>query len=147
MPVLFFVETAGVRSLPLRRRERVDGQADAGIVIVGAGPTGLMLGGRAGVGAASTSSSSSGAPARTSSARARAACTPHHRGVSTSAASPIGSSRGTGGAGRGFRLDPLDISDFPTRHPYGLGLWQKHIERILAGWVGELGCRSIADAR
>ncbi len=32
----------------------------------------------------------------------------------------------------------LDISDFPTRHPYGLGLWQKHIERILAGWVGEL---------
>src|SRR5687768_12726585 len=33
---------------------------------------------------------------------------------------------------------PLDISDFPTRHPYGLGLWQNHIERILAGWVGEL---------
>ena len=32
----------------------------------------------------------------------------------------------------------LDISDFPTRHPYSLGLWQKHIERILAGWVGEL---------
>src|ERR687884_121154 len=32
----------------------------------------------------------------------------------------------------------LDISDFPTRHPYGLGLWQKHIERILAGWVQEL---------
>ena len=33
---------------------------------------------------------------------------------------------------------PLDISDFPTRHPYSLGLRQKHIERILAGWVGEL---------
>lgn len=32
----------------------------------------------------------------------------------------------------------LDISDFPTRHNYGLGLWQKHIERILADWVGEL---------
>ena len=32
----------------------------------------------------------------------------------------------------------LDISDFPTRHPYGLGLWQNHIERILAGWVNEL---------
>ena len=39
------------------------------------------------------------------------------------------------GAFAGVRLD---ISDFPTRHPYGLGLWQKHIERILAGWVGEL---------
>jgi 2-polyprenyl-6-methoxyphenol hydroxylase-like FAD-dependent oxidoreductase len=33
----------------------------------------------------------------------------------------------------------LDISDFPTRHNYGLGLWQNHIERILAGWVDELG--------
>ena len=32
----------------------------------------------------------------------------------------------------------LDISDFPTRHPYGLALWQNHIERILAGWVDEL---------
>jgi 2-polyprenyl-6-methoxyphenol hydroxylase-like FAD-dependent oxidoreductase len=32
----------------------------------------------------------------------------------------------------------LDISDFPTRHPYGLGLWQNHIERIMAEWVGEL---------
>jgi len=32
----------------------------------------------------------------------------------------------------------LDISDFPTRHPYGLALWQKHIERIMADWVEEL---------
>ena len=38
----------------------------------------------------------------------------------------------------GFGATRLDISDFPTRHNYGLGLWQKHIERILAGWVGEL---------
>src|SRR5262245_41364529 len=39
----------------------------------------------------------------------------------------------------GFAMIRLDISDFPSRHPYGLGLWQKHIERILAGWVTELG--------
>jgi 3-(3-hydroxy-phenyl)propionate hydroxylase len=32
----------------------------------------------------------------------------------------------------------LDISDFPTRHNYGLGLWQDRIERILAEWVDEL---------
>jgi 2-polyprenyl-6-methoxyphenol hydroxylase-like FAD-dependent oxidoreductase len=38
----------------------------------------------------------------------------------------------------GFASVRLDISDFPTRHPYGLGLWQNHIERILAGCVGEL---------
>ena len=34
---------------------------------------------------------------------------------------------------------PLDISDFPTRHGYGLALWQSRFEPILAGWVGELG--------
>ncbi len=33
----------------------------------------------------------------------------------------------------------LDISDFPTRHNYLLALWQSHFERILAGWVAELG--------
>ncbi|MBO0729405.1 MAG: FAD-dependent monooxygenase, partial [Acidimicrobiaceae bacterium] len=34
---------------------------------------------------------------------------------------------------------PLDISDFPTRHNYGLALWQNQFERILAAWVDELG--------
>jgi 3-(3-hydroxy-phenyl)propionate hydroxylase len=38
----------------------------------------------------------------------------------------------------GFAGVTLDISDFPTRHNYGLALWQNHIERILAGWVDEL---------
>ncbi len=41
----------------------------------------------------------------------------------------------------GFSQIPLDISDFPTRHPYGLALWQDHIERILADWADELGVR------
>jgi 2-polyprenyl-6-methoxyphenol hydroxylase-like FAD-dependent oxidoreductase len=38
----------------------------------------------------------------------------------------------------GFAWIRLDISDFPTRYNYGLGLRQNHIERILAGWVDEL---------
>ena len=38
----------------------------------------------------------------------------------------------------GFAWIRLDISDFPTRHPYGLGLRQNRIEQILAGWVDEL---------
>ena len=38
----------------------------------------------------------------------------------------------------GFSGIPLDISDFPTRHNYGLALWQSHFERILAAWVDEL---------
>jgi len=32
----------------------------------------------------------------------------------------------------------LDMSDFPTRHNYGLALWQRRFEEILAGWIGEL---------
>jgi 3-(3-hydroxy-phenyl)propionate hydroxylase len=32
----------------------------------------------------------------------------------------------------------LDISDFPTRHNYGLALPQSDFERLLADWVGEL---------
>ena len=33
----------------------------------------------------------------------------------------------------------LDLGDFPTRHPYGLALWQKHTERILGVWASEVG--------
>ena len=38
----------------------------------------------------------------------------------------------------GFARVSFDLGGFPTRHPYGLGLWQNHIERILAAWVDEL---------
>ena len=40
---------------------------------------------------------------------------------------------------QGFAGIPLDISDFPTRHPNGLALWQSRFEPILAEWVAELG--------
>ena len=38
----------------------------------------------------------------------------------------------------GFAMVSLDISDFPTRHNYGLALWQEGIERLLAAWAAEL---------
>lgn len=38
----------------------------------------------------------------------------------------------------GFAWIPMDISDFPSRHPYGLALGQNHIERILAEWIDTL---------
>ena len=47
----------------------------------------------------------------------------------------------------------LDMSDFPTRHPYSLGIWQNQIERIMAEWVAELpvalyhGCEVIGFAQ
>ena len=40
-----------------------------------------------------------------------------------------------------FADSVLDISDFPIRHNYGLALWQKRFEEILAGWVDELAVR------
>jgi len=39
----------------------------------------------------------------------------------------------------GFAGVKLDISAFPTRHPYGLALAQKHSDRILLDWAEELG--------
>lgn len=33
----------------------------------------------------------------------------------------------------------LDISDFPTRHNYGMALLQSHFERIMSGWLDDLG--------
>ena len=40
-----------------------------------------------------------------------------------------------------FARTVLDMSDFPTRHPYSLGIWQNQIERIMAGWITELPVR------
>ncbi len=37
-----------------------------------------------------------------------------------------------------FGSTVLDMSDFPTRHPYSLGIWQNQIERIMAAWIAEL---------
>lgn len=33
----------------------------------------------------------------------------------------------------------LDLTALPTRHPYTLALFQNHIERLLLGWIEELG--------
>jgi 2-polyprenyl-6-methoxyphenol hydroxylase-like FAD-dependent oxidoreductase len=52
-----------------------------------------------------------------------------------------------------FGTTRLDISDFPTRHPYSLGIWQNQIERIMAEWIAELkvhvryGCEVTAFAQ
>ena len=40
-----------------------------------------------------------------------------------------------------FGTTVLDMSDFPTRHPYALGIWQNQIERIMAAWISELPVR------
>src|SRR5215510_10358433 len=109
------------------------------VVIAGGGPTGMMLAGElalAGVDVAIVErragrqlerSGSGGLHARTIEAL-------DQRGIAERFLSA-----GEVAQVVGFDMVRLDISDFPTRHPYGLALWQERFEPILAGWVEELG--------
>lgn len=38
-----------------------------------------------------------------------------------------------------FAGTPLEVTSLSSRHPYTLGLSQSHVERILRGWVDDLG--------
>src|SRR5947199_7609028 len=108
------------------------------VVIVGGGPTGLMLAGElalAGVDAAIVERRTGQelAGSRAGGLHARTIEVLDQRGIADRFLS-----EGQVAQVAAFAGVSLDISDFPTRHPYALGLWQNHIERILAGWVGEL---------
>jgi 3-(3-hydroxy-phenyl)propionate hydroxylase len=112
--------------------------AEHAVVIAGGGPTGLMLAGElalAGVDVAVVERRRSQElpGSRAGGLHARTIEVLDQRGIADRFLS-----EGQEAQVAGFASVRLDISDFPTRHPYGLGLWQKHIERILAGWVGEL---------
>ena len=45
-----------------------------------------------------------------------------------------------------FGSATLDMSDFPSRHPYSLAIWQNQIERIMAEWISELPVRVLYGA-
>jgi 2-polyprenyl-6-methoxyphenol hydroxylase-like FAD-dependent oxidoreductase len=109
------------------------------VVIAGGGPTGLMLAGElalAGVDVAIVERRASQdlAGSRAGGLHARTIEVLDQRGIADRFLS-----QGQVAQVAGFAWIRLDISDFPTRHNYGLALWQNHIERILAGWVDELG--------
>src|SRR5213082_4203929 len=108
------------------------------VVIAGRGPTGLMLAGElalAGVDVAIVERRANQALAgsRAGGLHSRTIEIFDQRGIADRFLS-----EGQVAQVAGFASVRLDISDFPTRHNYGLGLWQNHIERILAGWVREL---------
>ncbi|MFN8424024.1 MAG: FAD-dependent monooxygenase [Anaerolineae bacterium] len=108
------------------------------VVIAGGGPTGLMLAGElalAGVDVAIVERRPNQelAGSRAGGLHARTIEVFDQRGIAERFLA-----EGQKAQVAGFGSARLDISDFPTRHPYGLGLWQNHIERILAGWVAEL---------
>ncbi|HLG56524.1 MAG TPA: FAD-dependent monooxygenase [Vicinamibacterales bacterium] len=108
------------------------------VVIAGGGPTGLMLAGElalAGVDVAIVERrvSQELAGARAGGLHARTIEVLDQRGIADRFLS-----QGKVMQVTGFAMIPLDISDFPTRHNYGLALWQEGIERTLAAWVDEL---------
>ncbi len=108
------------------------------VVIAGAGPTGLMLAAelalaRVDVAMVERRVNQDIAGSRAGGLHARTIELLDQRGVAERFLA-----QGKAMQVAGFAMVPLDISDFPTRHNYGLALWQERIERILAAWVGEL---------
>jgi len=108
------------------------------VVIAGAGPTGLMLAGELALAGADVviverRASQDLAGSRAGGISSRTIEVLDQRGIADRFLS-----EGQVAQVTGFAMTRLDISDFPTRHNYGLALRQGHIERILAGWVGEL---------
>jgi len=107
------------------------------VVIAGGGPTGLMLAGElalAGVDVAIVERRTSQDldSSRGGGLHARTIEVLDQRGIADRFLA-----EGQAMQVQGFSMIPLDISDFPTRHNYGLALWQSTFEPILAGWVVE----------
>jgi len=109
------------------------------VVIVGGGPTGLMLAGelalaRVDVAIVERRATQELAGARAGGLHSRTIEMLDQRGIAERFLA-----EGKAVQVARFGMTTLDISDFPTRHNYGLALWQAQIERILATWVAEIG--------
>jgi 3-(3-hydroxy-phenyl)propionate hydroxylase len=108
------------------------------VVIAGGGPAGLMLAGELALAGADVAVVERRARpglygARSGGLHARTIEVLDQRGIADRFLTA-----GTVAQIAGFASIRLDISDFPTRHPYGLALRQDRFEEILAGWVDEL---------
>src|SRR5213595_997950 len=112
--------------------------AEHAVVVAGGGPTGLMLAGELALAGVDVAIVERRASQDLTGTRSRGL---HSRTIEVLDQRGIADrflSEGQVAQVAGFAGTRLDITGFPTRHPYGLALVQSHFERILAGWVGEL---------
>jgi 2-polyprenyl-6-methoxyphenol hydroxylase-like FAD-dependent oxidoreductase len=120
------------------RSDRGGTLGEHAVVIAGGGPTGMMLAAELALAEVDVAiverrTSPELAGSRAAGLQSRTIEVLDQRGVadrfvSAGRTAQIGS----------FAMTPLDISDFPTRHNYGLALWQNRFEEILGGWIDEL---------
>jgi 3-(3-hydroxy-phenyl)propionate hydroxylase len=111
---------------------------DHDVVIAGGGPTGMMLAGELALAGVDVAIVEPRANHELESARSRGL---HARTIEVLDQRGIAErflAEGYTAQVQIYAGTVLDISDFPTRHNYGLALSQKHFERILGGWVDEL---------
>lgn len=114
------------------------GAQEHAVVVVGGGPTGMMLAGElalAGVDVAVVEKLASRdvGGSRAGGLHARTIEVLDQRGIAGRFLA-----EGTPMQVASLAGVTLDLAGFPTPHPYGLALWQSRIEQILAGWVAEL---------
>lgn len=108
------------------------------VVVVGGGPTGMMLAGELALAGVDVAVVERRRGQELESARARGF---HARTIEVLDQRGIAERFLEAGETLqigGFAMIPLDLSDCPTRHPYGLALGQAEMERLLAAWLTEL---------
>lgn len=109
------------------------------VVVVGGGPTGLMVAAELALGGADVAIVERRADRTLEGTRARGLHTRSIELLDQRGVAERFLEAGEAMQTTGFAFIGLDVSDAPTRHPYGLALVQKEIERLLAAWVEELG--------
>jgi 3-(3-hydroxy-phenyl)propionate hydroxylase len=114
---------------------------DADVIIVGAGPTGMMLAAELALAGVEAVVLERRPGAQIESSRGRAGGL-HARTIEVLDQRGVAErflAEGEAMQVAAFAGVTLDLGDFPSRHPYGLVLWQRHTERILGAWASEIG--------
>jgi 2-polyprenyl-6-methoxyphenol hydroxylase-like FAD-dependent oxidoreductase len=122
----------------LDTHERSVAESEHAVVIVGGGPSGMMLAAELAVAGADVALLERRASHVLAGSRAGGI---HSRTIEVLDQRGIGDrflAEGQVAQAATFGATRLDMSDFPTRHPYSLGIWQNQIERIMAEWIAEL---------